>query len=621
LVVLEEWPMQVGYRLFFGLLLALSVTASVAAALDNRMRGHASPYLALHGADPVAWQEWNAETVARAKRENKLLFVSLGYFSCHWCHVMQQESYRDPAIAALLNRHFIPVKVDRELNAALDAALIEFSQQLNGVAGWPLNAFVTPEGYPAYAVLYQPPGEFKASLTRLAANWRDQYEVFKQTAREAAQIRPSPGLSGPQPELSAAVARRLQLDYLVAVRQQADTLQGGFSRVSKFPMAPHLASLLEIHARQPEPWLADFLQLTLDQMARFGLRDPVNGGFFRYTVDPDWHTPHFEKMLADNAQLAPIYARAAELFKRPDYRVIAHQTLDFMLETLRAPQGGFYTATSALDKRGQEGGAYLWRPDALRRLLNTRDYELLRKLWRLDAPAPFDLGHLPMALDPPSAAERARLHAILVKLKQTGRQRQVPVDTKINAALNGLALSAFSQAGRGVPRFDAAAHALRSYIEQRLLKQGRLVKTRASQQSFDDAELDDYAYIVAGLEHYATAYRDTGARSLARELAKQAWQGFFSADGWQRERQPLLATMRAQPALPDGALPSASAKLIGATRELLVQVRDIDKDKRQRLARESALPVIMRQPFEHPSALLDIVNYATARTSRQSILD
>jgi len=599
--------MQVGYRLLFGLLLALSAAASVAAALENRMRGHASPYLALHGTDPVAWQEWNAETVARAKRENKLLFVSLGYFSCHWCHVMQQESYRDPVIAALLNRHFVPVKVDRELNAALDATLIEFSQQLNGVAGWPLNAFVTPEGYPAYAVLYQPPGEFKATLTRLAANWRDQSEVFKQTAREAAQIRPSPAQSGPQPELSAAILRRLELDFLAAVRQQADTLQGGFSRVNKFPMAPHLASLLEIHARNPDPWLADFLQLTLDQMARYGLRDHVNGGFFRYTVDPDWHTPHFEKMLADNAQLAPIYARAAELFKRPDYRVVAHQTLDFMLQTLRAPQGGFYTATSALDQHGQEGGAYLWRPDALRRLLNASDYDLLRKFWRLDAPAPFDLGHLPMALGQPSAAEHTLLQAILVKLKQAGRQRDVPVDTKINAALNGLALSAFSHAGRGVPRFDAAAHELRRYIEQRLRHQGRLVKTRAGKQLFDDAELDDYAYVVAGLEHYATAYRDTGARSLARELAKQAWKNYFSAEGWRRERQPLLATMRAQPALPDGALPSASAKLIAATRKLLAQVRDIDMDKRQRLARESALPVIKRQPFEHPLGLLEIL--------------
>jgi hypothetical protein len=595
--------------LLFVLLLAWFAQPALAANLQNSLRGHASPYLALHGQDPVAWQEWNAETVARARRENKLLFVSLGYFSCHWCHVMQQESYRNPAIAALLNRHFIPVKVDRELNAALDATLIEFASRLNGVAGWPLNVFVTPDGYPAYAVLYQPPAEFKRLLNTLAADWRTQADALKQAARDAAPASSPPSrlLSRRSDAADAESVRQLQQAYLAAVWQRADSLQGGFSQVSKFPMPSHLAQLLEIHARQRDPRLAEFLQLTLDQMARRGLRDHVNGGFFRYTVDPDWQTPHFEKMLYDNAQLAPIYVRAAEVLKRPDYLALAHQTLDFMLDTLASPEGGFYTATSALDRRGREGGAYLWQAVALRRLVKPAEFDLLRNVWGLDTPAPFALGYLPQEQRDLSPAERARLQprmqAILARLKAVGRAREVPLDSKINAGLNGLALSAFSRAGQGVPRFEAAARKLRGYLESRLVKQGQLAKTRAGKRLFLDAELDDYAYVVAGLDDYARVYRDPSAGKLATKLAQQAWARFFSSGGWQREAKPLLATLRPQPALPDGALPSAASGLMAATRSLLRTQPDAALSSALDQALALAFPAMQRNPFDYPSGL------------------
>jgi hypothetical protein len=522
---------------------------------------------------------------------------------------MQQESYRNPAIAALLNRHFIPVKVDRELNAALDATLIEFASRLNGVAGWPLNVFVTPDGYPAYAVLYQPPAEFKRLLNTLAADWRTQADALKQAARDAAPASSPPSrlLSRRSDAADAESVRQLQQAYLAAVWQRADSLQGGFSQVSKFPMPSHLAQLLEIHARQRDPRLAEFLQLTLDQMARRGLRDHVNGGFFRYTVDPDWQTPHFEKMLYDNAQLAPIYVRAAEVLKRPDYLALAHQTLDFMLDTLASPEGGFYTATSALDRRGREGGAYLWQAVALRRLVKPAEFDLLRNVWGLDTPAPFALGYLPQEQRDLSPAERARLQprmqAILARLKAVGRAREVPLDSKINAGLNGLALSAFSRAGQGVPRFEAAARKLRGYLESRLVKQGQLAKTRAGKRLFLDAELDDYAYVVAGLDDYARVYRDPSAGKLATKLAQQAWARFFSSGGWQREAKPLLATLRPQPALPDGALPSAASGLMAATRSLLRTQPDAALSSALDQALALAFPAMQRNPFDYPSGL------------------
>ena len=580
--------------------LILAFGHALAAPLRNQLHGHASPYLALHGEDPVAWQEWNAETLARAKRENKLLFVSLGYFSCHWCHVLQKESYRDPAIAALLNRDFIPVKVDRELNGALDAALIDFAEQLHGVSGWPLNAFVTPEGYPAYAVLYMPPTEFKALLTRMAKAWRERGAAFARAAREAGA-----GAGEAEPTPASAPGWNPQDAYLDAVWRQADTLQGGFSRVSKFPMAPQLAHLLEIQAQARDARLGEFLRLTLDQMARRGLRDHVNGGFFRYTVDPDWHTPHFEKMLYDNAQLALVYARAAEVLRRPDYREVASEALDFILEFLAAPDGGYFTARSALDGKGREGGAYLWRAEALRARLDPEEYALARRVFGLDMAAASGLGHLPMEVIEVAPEDRPRLHSLLGKLKAAGRGRDAALDSKINAGLNGLVLSALSRAGRGVPRFERAARELRGYLDRRFLAAGVLMKTRAGRRVFADAELDDYAYVAAGLADYAAAFADPDARALARDLAGQAWRRFFTPAGWRREERPLLATTRPLPALPDGALPSPSARLIAVTRGLGPPDLDAALARATLLAQSAA----RREPFEHPGLL----EFAAAR--------
>jgi uncharacterized protein YyaL (SSP411 family) len=577
-------------------LIALSATAH-AAPLKNALHNHPSPYLALHESDPVAWQEWNADTLARARRENKPLFVSVGYFSCHWCHVMQHESYRDPAIAALINRHFIPVKVDRELNGALDAALIEFANRYIGVAGWPLNVVVTPDGYPAHAVLYQPPREFSATLKRLADTWRDRREAFSQAAREAA---PPPA---PPAVTKSVTAAELEAAFLTVVWREADTLQGGFNRVSKFPMPVHLDALLTIYKRNRDPHLGEFIRLTLDRMASQGLADHVNGGFFRYTVDPDWSTPHFEKMLYDNAQLSLLYRRAADLFGRLDYAEVAHRSLDFMLTALRTRDGGYATALSALDRQGREGGVYLWTESQLRKRLNRDEYELVRRVWALDAPAPFESGYLPMEKQSPTGAERIRLRAIQKKLAAAGRLASAPRDEKINAGLNGLALSAFSLAGRGVPRFQTAAHELRAYVEIRLTTNGQPLKTRVGERVFTDAELDDYAYLAAGLNDYARVFQDKTANDLALNLVRQAWQRFHTPVGWKREAAPLLATLRPEPAIRDGALPSASSLLLHLTERYVAAGRMAQLAGLLKMEKRVAEITMREQPFDFPGLL------------------
>ena len=526
--------------------------------LVNQLAQHASPYLAIHGQDPVAWQEWNAETIARAQRENKLLYVSVGYFACHWCHVMQRESYKNPAIAALLNQHFIPVKVDRELNNGLDDTLQLFSERLNGAGGWPLNAFVTPEGYPSFVVLYAPPEQFRALLQKLSGRWEADSQAIRRLAQQAAPPVATPPLAEP---LTPARTTAATQHFLSSVWQEADSLQGGFGQTIKFPLVPQLRMLLEIQAQKPDAKLASFLRLTLDQMASRGLRDHVGGGFFRYTTDPGWDTPHFEKMLYDNAQLAQVYLQAAEVLHQPAYRAIAASTLDFMQHTLQAPSGGFYTSTSAVDKQGREGAVYLWEPQELKTRLTAEQYAAVAKVWRLDQPRPFEYGYLPAEYTSPSERERVLLSQAHATLLRARKSRALPLDTKMNAGLNGLALSAFSRGQLLSPAYRAQATRLRNFLETDLVQGDRLLKARTSRQVLAGAELEDYAYVVQGLLDYADVNSDMKARALALKLARTAWSLFWSPTGWKREAQSLLATLPSDPVIADGALASPSEVL------------------------------------------------------------
>ena len=551
----------------FTLLLLILTLPAVAGAADpvNQLAGHPSPYLALHGHDPVAWQEWNADTIARARRENKLLFVSVGYFSCHWCHVMQRESYKNPQIAARLNRHFIPVKVDREINSGLDDALQTFSAQLNGVAGWPLNAFVTPEGYPAFVVLYAPPEDFRKLLVQLSGRWEADQAGIRQLAKRAAA---APVQSPDSEPLTVNRVDRAGQRFMSGVWQEADLLRGGFGQVSKFPMAPQLSALLERQVQQPDPKLAEFLRLTFDQMATRGLRDHIGGGFFRYTVDPGWETPHFEKMLYDNAHLAMLYLRAATVLNQPRYRDIARSTLDFMQDELLDASGGFYSSTSAVDQNGREGATYLWEPTELKRRLPPEVYAVVRRVWQLDVARNFEAGYLPVEYASPTTRERQLLTDAARILLPLRLARSLPKDNKMNAGLNGLALSAFSQAIPLDPAYRKKADDSQRFLLIRLVKGNHLMKSIARGRVLPHAELEDYAYVVQGLLDHADATGNNQSRIRARQFAHVAWQLFLGKQGWKREAVPLLATVQAETAQADGALYAPSEVLILASLRL-----------------------------------------------------
>ena len=548
----------------------------------NQLKNSPSPYLSIHGDDPVAWQEWSPATIELARRQNKLLFVSIGYFSCHWCHVMQAESYRNAEIAALINQDFIPVKVDRELEVSLDAEMIGFAQGTLGSAGWPLNVFITPEGYPLYATLYDKPDRFSTILASLSKEWLADSAGLKALAQKYVKAQqPARKIS-----LSPALAEKYRMQLLQETLAQADFLSGGLSVPRKFPIAPQLSVLLEIEAHHHDARLAEWLRLTLEQMAGGGLHDHVAGGFFRYTVDPLWQRPHFEKMLYDNAQLAMIYLRAAKVFNEPAYREIAIETLDFMLAEMRVG-GGFISSISALSENGKEGGTYLWTEEQLKTILEQDEYRLLARIWGMDSAAEFDFGYLPMNRTEPSPDEQKLLKKIYRKLLQARKERKVPKDTKLMAGLNGIALQAFSEAAAVDPRYRKAADDLRAFLLGNLWQNGTLLKGISNQQLLGQGDLEAYAYTASGLMRYAQLSGNVADVKTARQISILAWQKFHTPHGFLLEQDSGLAKPFYQSVIEDGPLPSPSSVLIDTS--LLTGDRELRDRARNALTGGEAL--------------------------------
>ena len=592
--------------------LLLLCLAAQAHALENQLHGHASPYLAMHGEDPVAWQDWNAATVALAREQGKLLFISSGYFSCHWCHVMQRESYRDPAIAALLNSRFIPVKLDRELHSALDAYLIDFLEKTQGNAGWPLNVFLTPEGYPLIGATYLPPEQFKTLLTRLDTSWQDERGRLRNLARRTLLQ-----LMLQQPTDTTAVLDAAALDagLLQQALSVADLFEGGFGDQNKFPMTPQLMALLELQVRTPHPQLAEFLALTLDKMAAEGLRDHLAGGFFRYTVDPSWQVPHFEKMLYTQAQLSEVYLHAAEVLQREDFASIARDTLDFVLREMAAPGGGFVASFSAVDGNGVEGGVYLWDIDTLHGLLGEQDTALARRLWRMQDGAMLDAGYLPRRGEAVAAIAAAlgvdvdalgeRIASVRKRLLDARTARTLPVDDKVLSGWNGLLLAALSRAAQRWPDagYADAAHKLRDYLRAKAWDGKALRRASSGGDALGKASIEDYAYVAYGMSRYADLQGDPSDRTFVAVLLNLAWQRYAGQGGWRHDDEPLIPGLAEQPAMLEGAVPSPAALLIltalGSDSPRLVALA--------RSAAERARALVQGDPFwyaGHLTALL-----------------
>jgi uncharacterized protein YyaL (SSP411 family) len=572
------------------LLVACAIITTVALpgvthAQENELKDHPVPYLALHGDDPIQWLEWGPEVMAEAKRSNRIVLLSIGYFSCHWCHVMQRESFQDPEIAEFANRHFLFVKVDKEMHPVLDDAMMSFAQATIGRGGWPLNVFVTPEGSPIHALLYLPPERFHEVLIRVQTVWETDGERLQELVSRLPWSEQSATAESPDASAIAEVVASGRSQML----ERADYFQGGFGSQSKFPSAPQLAFLLAAQEVSPNEETREFLVTTLDAMAGLGLWDHLAGGFFRYTVDPGWEIPHFEKMLYDNASLANLYLDAGRILGRDDYLEVALGTLDFMRRFMWQ-NGALVSSLSAVDNNDVEGGAYLWQTDALRQLLDDDEFAIADESWNIARPAELEAGnHLRQVRSPAEVAARldrevAEVEAVLSRIKDkllgARLAREIPVDNKLVSGWNGLALAAYARAAvlyPDSPHGETSAR-LREFLTTRALTLSNggvsLARAIVGDSPRGEGALEDYAYVAMGLYQWALFTGEPADFELAAMVARSGWEMGFDGSGWRRSPGLVRTIPETVPVVEDGPTVSPSASLLKVSRLLAEQLGD-----------------------------------------------
>ncbi|HVJ11954.1 MAG TPA: thioredoxin domain-containing protein, partial [Burkholderiales bacterium] len=458
----------------------------------NRLRGETSPYLQQHAANPVDWYPWGAEALERARAEDKPILLSVGYSACHWCHVMAHESFEDPAVAAVMNRLFVNVKVDREERPDLDQIYQTAHQMLaQRAGGWPLTMFLAPDGAPFFGGTYFPkepryglPG-FPELCERVAEAWRGKRAAI---AAQNAEVLQALGRTLPRPAAQArqldAAPIKLLLDTL---RANFDARHGGFGAAPKFPHPTDL----ELCLRQGE---SEIVFTTLTRMCEGGIYDQLGGGFCRYSVDARWMIPHFEKMLYDNGPLLGLLADAWLTSGDPLYAKCAAETAGWVMREMQSPEGGYYSSLDA-DSEGEEGKFYVWDRDEVQRLLTPEEYAATAAHFGLDQPPNFENRHWHLYVAQPGAAAVAKLFAAREKRIRPGR------DEKILVSWNALAIRGMARAGRALARPDWIASARRAlgFIRAAMWREGRLLATYKDGKAHLNAYLDDYALLIGAL--------------------------------------------------------------------------------------------------------------------------
>lgn len=516
---------------------------------------HPSPYLRLHANDAVQWRVWDQTVLEQARQQKKLIFISIGYFSCHWCHVMRDESFTDAEVAALLNDEFIAVKVDRELNPALDHYLMNFTQKTRGYGGWPLNVFVTPDGYPLLGLVYLPKKELLSLLKKIQQGWLEDRDELLLMALKAFEFSKQQNAQ----RMKMPAADDLQQYLLNVVQQFADELQGGIENQSqtKFPRPALLLALLELYQLEKNDWLKEFLLLTLDQMASRGLHDAIGGGFFRYTIDPDWNTPHFEKMLYTNAGLARVYTLAYEVFGRVKDLSVAEETVEFMLREMRLPSGGFVSALSAHDKEGAEGGSYLWQRNEIRQALTSAQWARLRQVALL-----LDVEGQVL---PAAQLMGSEWSDVRQRLYEKRRMNPPQVDSKLLPSWNGYMLSALAELVRQTAnkRYQRAGEKLYAL----LLEHSRQGLYRAV-LGVERRYLEDFAFVAQGIRDWQQLNPDDRNQTLVSGLVSQAIDLFLTEQGWRLSDSQLLPRPSDPLIMADAQLPSPDSVVLAMAQSL-----------------------------------------------------
>jgi uncharacterized protein len=563
----------------------------------NRLAQETSPYLLQHADNPVDWYPWGEEAFERARAEDRPILLSIGYAACHWCHVMEHESFEDEETARLMNERFVSVKVDREERPDVDGLYMEAVVTMTGHGGWPMTVFLTPDGRPFYGGTYFPPEprfnmpSFTQLLLAVSKAYEEQRGELEEQAdalvgaiRDASQRPPS----------NEPLTSELIVNAVSALRAQFDPQYGGFGRAPKFPPASNLELLL----RTGRDDALEMVRSTLDGMAAGGMYDVIGGGFHRYSVDEAWLVPHFEKMLYDNALLAPTYLHAWLVTGEERYRRIAEETLDYMIRDLRLPEGGFASAQDA-DTDGVEGLTYTWTAEELEEALGEPHPEWLQ---------PFEHGRFVIRGEVPEEA-RARLLEVRAARPQPSR------DDKAITAWNGMALAAFAEASYRLGRKDYldVALGLAGFFGQIIAdRESRLVRTYRDSTAKIDAYLEDYAHVANGCIELHMATADPAWLEEAHRLAQHA-QAFADPErgGWFVGDHDLVARRKE---FDDHPTPSGNSMMAFVALRLARIWGDDELERAAVGAFRVARPLLERAPtaFGHMLCALDL-HFATPR--------
>lgn len=498
----------------------------------NRLIQEKSPYLLQHAYNPVDWFPWSEEAFEKAKSEDKPIFLSIGYSTCHWCHVMERESFEDNAVAQLLNQFYIPIKVDREERPDIDHIYMNVCQALTGHGGWPLTIFMTPDQKPFFAGTYFPKNDrmgMQGLITILEAirdTWQSKRQVLLESSQQILEY-----ISEESEPSNIEMNEDVFQTALHYFRQNFDATFGGFGTAPKFPTPHNLMFLLRYWKRTQDPQALMMVQKTLDAMYKGGIYDHIGFGFCRYSTDKKWLVPHFEKMLYDNALLAITYLEAYQATHQENYGLIARDILTYVLRDMTSPEGGFYSAEDA-DSEGEEGKFYLWTPDEVNKVLGEEAGRTLCLYYDITQKGNFEGKSIPNLINNHLPFDAVKeIQSSRDKLFAHRETRIHPFkDDKILTGWNGLMIAAMALAGRVLKKesFISAAMQAVSFIEKHLFNNdGRLLARYRDDEAKHLAYADDYAFLIYGLiELYETTYESQYLKS-ALELTHQLLDLFW----------------------------------------------------------------------------------------------
>jgi len=542
----------------------------------NRLIHETSPYLLQHAHNPVDWYPWSKEAFEKAKKENKPVLLSIGYSACHWCHVMERESFENEKIAALMNELFVNIKVDREERPDLDEIYMNAVQMLTGRGGWPMTMFLTPEGKPFYGGTYFPPEDrqgmpgFPRILQGVAQAYRERPADVEKSVAQILETLHHMAESQPSekdfaPGIIAESCEKIARAY--------DSENGGLGQAPKFPNPGVYELFLRYYSESGDERYLTMVAQTLSKMAQGGIYDHVGGGFHRYSVDAKWLVPHFEKMLYDNAQLLRIYSQAYVITREPLYKTVVEESAGYLLREMHQPEGGFYSTQDA-DSEGEEGRFFVWTLAEIDALLGAEDGEVFARMYDVTEEGNFEeknILHPILTVDQASKffrKEKSEIEALIARTKEklfTAREKRIKPfrDEKIIAAWNGLLLSGLAEAIKitGASSCLEASRRTVEFIFGRMFRDGYLLHVYKDGQAKLRGYLDDYAFVALGLLDLYEVLLDRSLIDRAMELADIMLREFWDERGGGlfytgKSHEPLIS--RAKPVF-DASIPSGNA--------------------------------------------------------------